>query len=211
MRRLRCDQGQAFPIYIMMVAGLLFVALAFFAVGQASATRNGAQGAADAAALAAAQEARSNLIPGFDLERLDPEGWEDLLDGNGFDLTGACGRAADLAASNDSTVVECLPPTLANEFTVEIETNYTVGNSVIPGTEDRHAAASATAVIEPRCDLLPRPVPGNDQPPGDDESGEERTPVEFRCDGGETVEFDPLDPISWTDLGKFLFSVRLAD
>ncbi|WP_194292244.1 pilus assembly protein TadG-related protein [Streptomyces jumonjinensis] len=37
-----------------MVAGLLFLALAFFAVGQAGASRNGTQSGADAAALAAA-------------------------------------------------------------------------------------------------------------------------------------------------------------
>lgn len=59
----RGDAGQAFPIYVVMVAGLLFLAFAFFAVGKASATRNEAQGAADAAALAAAQDARDTLGP----------------------------------------------------------------------------------------------------------------------------------------------------
>lgn len=63
--RHRSDQGQAFPIYIAMVAGLLFLAFAFFAVGKASVTRNGAQGAADAAALAAAQQARDEIGPAF--------------------------------------------------------------------------------------------------------------------------------------------------
>ncbi|MEK8172388.1 hypothetical protein NKH77_33525 [Streptomyces sp. M19] len=38
-RRRAQDAGQAFPIYITAVAGLLFLALAFFAVGQAGATR----------------------------------------------------------------------------------------------------------------------------------------------------------------------------
>ncbi|MEV6655268.1 pilus assembly protein TadG-related protein [Streptomyces sp. NPDC051219] len=209
--RFRGDQGQAFPIYIMMVAGLLFLALAFFAVGQASATRNGAQGAADAAALAAAQEARNNLLPGFDLELLDPEGWQDLLHGGGFDLAGSCGRAADLAAANDSTITDCPPPTLTNEFTIEIESNYTVGNSVIPGTEVRRATALATAVIEPRCGLVTPAAPGNERPPGADEDGEEPVPVEFTCDGGEMVEFDPLHPTPWLDLGKLLFSVHLVD
>jgi hypothetical protein len=37
------DAGQAFPIYIVVVGGLLFLAFAYFAVGQAAANRNGAQ------------------------------------------------------------------------------------------------------------------------------------------------------------------------
>jgi hypothetical protein len=39
----RADAGQAFPIYITVVAGLLFLALAYLAVGQAAATRSEAQ------------------------------------------------------------------------------------------------------------------------------------------------------------------------
>ena len=60
-RRSPRDDGQAFPIYITVVGGLLFLAFAYFAVGQAAVNRNGAQTAADAAALAAAQEARDQL------------------------------------------------------------------------------------------------------------------------------------------------------
>lgn len=75
MRRdTRPDAGQAFPIYIMMVAGLLFLALAFFAVGKASALRNEAQGAADASALAAGQSAREQFEAPF-IEAL----WTDSL------------------------------------------------------------------------------------------------------------------------------------
>ncbi|MGV9241848.1 pilus assembly protein TadG-related protein, partial [Streptomyces nigra] len=54
----RGDTGQAFPIYITVAAGLLFLAFAYLAVGQAAANRNGAQTAADAAALAAALDTR---------------------------------------------------------------------------------------------------------------------------------------------------------
>src|SRR4051794_28092055 len=60
-RRKYHDAGQAFPIYITVVGGLLFLAFAYLAVGQAAATRNGAQTAADAAALAAAQDLRDKL------------------------------------------------------------------------------------------------------------------------------------------------------
>ena len=55
------DSGQAFPIYITVVGGLLCLALAYFAVGQAAVNRNGAQSAADAAALAAALNTRDEL------------------------------------------------------------------------------------------------------------------------------------------------------
>ena len=55
------DAGQAFPIYITVVGGLLFLALAYFAVGQATVNRGGAQTAADAASLAAAQYVRYHL------------------------------------------------------------------------------------------------------------------------------------------------------
>jgi len=41
-----------------VIAGLLFLAFAFFAVAQAGTVRNGGQSAADAAALAAAQDDR---------------------------------------------------------------------------------------------------------------------------------------------------------
>jgi hypothetical protein len=63
--RLAGDAGQAFPIYITAVAGLLFLALALFAVGQAGATRNGGQTAADAAALGAAEDFRAQLRKGL--------------------------------------------------------------------------------------------------------------------------------------------------
>ncbi|MFE7120718.1 pilus assembly protein TadG-related protein, partial [Streptomyces sp. NPDC057654] len=61
-RRALGDAGQAFPIYITAVVGILFLALAFFAVGQAGAKKNGAQTAADASALAAAQDYRDQLL-----------------------------------------------------------------------------------------------------------------------------------------------------
>ncbi len=64
-RRHRRDAGQTLPIYVVAIGGLLFLALAFFAVGQAAATRNGAQTAADAAALAAGQKYRDDLRKGF--------------------------------------------------------------------------------------------------------------------------------------------------
>ncbi|MEU7643426.1 hypothetical protein [Streptomyces huasconensis] len=83
-------------------------------------------------------------------------------------------------------------------FRAEIETTYTVGDSIIPGTESQHAKADATAVVKPRCDVAA-------------EAGSEKA-VEFECDGGEVFEIDPED-FELGDLpdASVLFSVHLAD
>ncbi|MEK8144688.1 pilus assembly protein TadG-related protein [Streptomyces sp. M10(2022)] len=76
-----------------MVVGLLFLAFAFFAVGQASATRNGAQGAADAAALAAAQDARDGMRLPFLAALESPETLDQFLREYRF-TWGPCNDAA---------------------------------------------------------------------------------------------------------------------
>lgn len=103
MARRTCDRGQAFPVYIVAVAGLLFVALAFVVVGMAGNIRSEAQGAADAAALAAAREARDEVFGGLDLADLKPSDWEKILRGKSFDSVGACGKASSFADLNDAT------------------------------------------------------------------------------------------------------------
>ncbi|WP_242534349.1 pilus assembly protein TadG-related protein [Streptomyces albidoflavus] len=85
---------------------MLFASLAFFAFAQAAVARNGAQSAADAAALAAGQEAREELIDGL-LQALESdEPWEDWIDG--LEPVGAQARPAaeSLAAANDADVEE---------------------------------------------------------------------------------------------------------
>ncbi|MGW0390283.1 pilus assembly protein TadG-related protein [Streptomyces sp. NPDC003042] len=208
------DQGQAFPIYIVMVACLLFAALAFFAVGQASVTRSNGQGAADAAALAAARDARDHLVPGLDLVTLTPEGWEEVLAGNRFDGERGCSRAQDFAALNDAAAT-CTRARL--QFRVAVVTTGTVGNSVIPGTGDVRGRAEATALIEPRCRLgaIPddsssaTPTPGAMPSPGAglDKPG----PVTIECDDSDDVSFDPSKPKPWDRLARSLFKVRLVD
>jgi Putative Flp pilus-assembly TadE/G-like len=190
-----------------VVASLLFLAFAFFAVGQAAATRNGAQGAADAAALAAAKDARGQLRTGFLNALGDPASWQGWLNGHGFLTGSACDAADRLADANDSNVLNCdreygLDP----GFTVKIETRYTVGKSVIPGTENKKATAEATAVIEPHCRFKP------DENADEDE---EDSSLEFRCDDGqswiidpEDEDFDPLEPGVLPSV-EDLFSVRL--
>jgi hypothetical protein len=142
------DAGQAFPIYITVVGGLLFLALAYFAVGQAAATRSEAQTAADAAALAAALETRDQLADQWLTNILEPGSWQDIFDGEA-PVSNACWRAHELAARNDASVT-CQPDGLLG-YTVVAETNGSVGDTIVPGTEDQKATESATAVIAARC------------------------------------------------------------
>lgn len=220
----RSDRGQAFPIYIVMVAGLLFLAFAFFAVGQASATRNGAQGAADAAALAAAQDARDDLEVPFLAALREPNGLSDFLENHRYFQAG-CGKAQQLASANrshlhsgDSLRLPCDwdEGFLRDRVTVSVETDYTVGSSVIPGTETRHATAHATAVIEFRCSTkledAPSADPGSDDGGGEDgEGGQPDLPIPTLDCGGQDLEIDPVHPELWTDLAKTLFAVHLID
>lgn len=193
------DRGQVLPFYAAMMALLLFAALAFVVVGMAGATRSDAQGAADAAALAAAQEVRDNAFRGRNLLTLTPEEWEEIIRGRRFDTEGACSKATAFAGTNDATA-ECdfdVP-----EFTVSVTTNGTVGDSVIPGTENVQGQATATAVIEPRCTLHPAPTP---PPP---EGG---GPVDIQCRDGSVITVNPSDPGSLYKLARKLFVVRLTD
>ncbi|MEU0966922.1 pilus assembly protein TadG-related protein [Streptomyces sp. NPDC005917] len=186
------DSGQAFPIYITVVGGLLFLAFAYLAVGQAAVNRNGAQTAADAAALAAAMNTRDELTHQWVRDILDPTKWQDILDGD-VTVADSCWRAAQLASQNDATA-QCTPkPPLG--YTVDAETNKTVGDSVVPGTEKLKSTARATAVIEPLCTFTL--------------SGEAGVLPELTCrDRNWTLSPDDL-----TDLPgpEDLFDVHLAD
>ncbi|MHC3468067.1 pilus assembly protein TadG-related protein [Streptomyces sp. 7R007] len=189
------DAGQAFPIYITVVAGLLFLAFAYFAVGQAAANRNGSQTAADAAALAAAQETRDQLAGDWLDAVLDPTKWQDIFDGVGAGNT--CWRAYELAAANDARVTGCNGP-VDMRYTVDVQTNKSVGESTVPGTENIRSDAHAVAVIEPLCTF---------QLPGED-AGHDTLP-QLTC---KDRNWD-LDPNDLTDLPepKDLFDVHLAD
>lgn len=182
---------------------LLFAALAVFVFAQAASARNGAQSAADAAALAAAQAARDEML--LDLGDAIDAGddwldWLDLPPGTNVPPGEAGAAAQELAAANDATVVE--GPQLVQVggypgFDVGIRTNYTVGESILPGTETMRAEADATAVIKPRCDVA-----------GDAEPDQ---PVTLECDG-QPVVIDPedFDPDDLPD-ASVMFSVHLAE
>ncbi|MEW2162551.1 pilus assembly protein TadG-related protein [Streptomyces sp. NPDC007084] len=199
-RPLRGDRGQTLPLYIWLTGILLFAAFAFFAFAQAASARNGAQSAADAAALAAAQEARDELMDGLTAAVGTDDQWLDWLAGDRFDGAGASAAAGRLAAENDSTLRGGAQRTVVNGFPgyqVAIETRYTVGRSIIPGTENRHAKAQATAVIEPRCTFA--------------DDADPTKLVQLDCDG-DLVDIDPEDFDS-DDLpdASVLFSVHLAE
>ncbi|MFD8523047.1 pilus assembly protein TadG-related protein [Streptomyces capillispiralis] len=199
MRSRRCsDAGQAFPIYITVVGGLLFLAFAYFAVGQAAANRNDARTAADAAALAAAQHKRDQLAGAWAQNVLDPSQWQDIFDGKAEGLGLSCWRADQLAAQNDATVLSCVSDGPL-DFTVEVRTNDSVGDSIVPGTEQMKSQEKATAVIEPRCDFDPLT----------EEGGEDALPL-LTCDG-EEWELDPKDPDPLLPEPQDLFEVHLAD
>ncbi|MEU5717899.1 pilus assembly protein TadG-related protein [Streptomyces sp. NPDC020403] len=208
-RRTR-EAGQAFPIYITVVAGLLFLAFAYFAVGQASVKKNEAQTAADAAALAVALDARDAWRwPGV----FDPERWDDLLSGQDIG-SGSCSAGARLAEQNDAHQDTCGPddgPEAA--YVVEVTTNKTVGSSVIASTKTEKARATARAVIEPRCrieeDMRPAPGPSKEVDDGDTDEVEDQKSYKVVCDD-EDFSIDPKELDLLPDLAD-LFSVHLAD
>ncbi|WP_232381877.1 pilus assembly protein TadG-related protein [Streptomyces sp. CNZ748] len=198
----RADAGQAFPVYITVVGGLLFLAFAYLAVGQAAANRNGAQTAADAAALAAAQERRDQLSGAWVRHLLEPEMWQEIFDGMAEGLTPSCWRAEQLAANNDATVLSCSPDGLLG-YTVEVQTNRTVGDSIVPGTETKKSRATATAVIEPRCDF--------ELPAVEEDVDEDDVLPTLKCKGGVDWVLDPEKPKDLLPKPEDLFDVHLSD
>ncbi|MEU0394722.1 pilus assembly protein TadG-related protein [Streptomyces sp. NPDC006208] len=201
------DRGQATPLYITAVVGLLFLALVYLAFGQADITRNGTQTAADAAALAAAQDSRNRLDVADFLDDL-----EGLVEGDVSIPPGGCGQAERFAARNDATA-ECRELTDGRwGFTVLARSAESMGNSIIDGTENQHAEARATAVIEPRCTF--EPSPDETEPPADEgEEGEvedsEPSPGTIVCDS-QDWDIDPERLDLLPDMAD-LFTVRLAE
>ncbi|MEU2115548.1 pilus assembly protein TadG-related protein [Streptomyces sp. NPDC016459] len=205
---MRRDEGQAFPIYVAVVAGLLFLAFAYFAVGQAAFTRNSAQTAADAAALAAAQDAREQLRDGWLEVILTPDQWAGFLDGEAYVGLLACDSAADFASRNSAALAGpgCEPLSSGdNGFRVTVRTT---------GGESNPAMASAEAVIEPRCIFVEQeptsePSTSPPSPSPSDEPEEEPGPILGLSCGGEPWEIDPDD--ARLPSASELFTIRLSE
>lgn len=201
--RSRNDAGQAFPIYIVMVAGLLFLVFAFFAVGKASALRNGAQGAADAAALAAAQQTREDFEAPF-LASLPGDMLEQFLQ---VHVVTGCIAAQGLAAANQADVVShggCQPTRAGyrDRITVKVKGRKPVDSSVIPRTKKKYAKATATAIVEFRC-------PGWKALDFNDDGVKDL--YIFNCQGAGMVEIAPGSPPPWSEVSKILYDVHLVD
>ncbi|MGW2178892.1 pilus assembly protein TadG-related protein [Streptomyces sp. NPDC001732] len=198
--KLRGEAGQAFPIYVVMVAGLLFLAFAFFTVGKAAALRNGGQGAADAAALAAAQKSREQFEGPF-LASLPTSMLDAFLRGHA--VTG-CPAAHSLAAENDAKVTSCvaMPGGERDKIRVDIKTLKPVGASVVPGMKKKFANGHATAVIEWRCPSW-KSVDYTDDGIQD--------VYFFSCRGGEMLTISTESPPPWSQVSKILFDVHLVD
>ncbi|GAA1905180.1 pilus assembly protein TadG-related protein [Streptomyces sodiiphilus] len=177
-----------------MVSGLLLIAFLFFVFAQAAFTRSGAQSAADAAALAAAHEARDRLHERF-VEALEgEENLDEVLDARDFAVVTACSEAAPrLAGRNNADVISCTPVGERTGYTVGVETRYTVGRSVLPGTETQTAQAQATAVLEPLCEA----------------TTEEDDHIELSCEEGDWT-FAPDDEDARPE-PRDLFQVHLED
>lgn len=105
---MKSEAGQAAPLYITAVTGLLFLALVFFAFGEADVKRNGAQTAADATALAAAKDSRRLLK--FDLMAhvMDRGFYTEVFNTPYVGMDG-CVMARAFGAKNDATDVGCQP------------------------------------------------------------------------------------------------------
>ncbi|MET9678056.1 pilus assembly protein TadG-related protein [Streptomyces sp. NPDC006482] len=199
------DAGQAFPVYVAAIAGLLFLAFVYFAVGEAASTRNEAQTAADAAALAAAQDAREQLRVGWLAVVLDPGQWGAFLGGLEYDSGAACDQAAEFATRNGAALSgdRCVPLD-SGGFRVTVRTN---------GPESHPATASASAVIEPLCQFeeqepTSEPPPPTPTPPGEGEE-EEESPIEGLICDGVAWEIDPEEPTLPEAVD--LFTVRLSE
>ncbi|WP_078910294.1 pilus assembly protein TadG-related protein [Streptomyces sp. NRRL S-87] len=190
-RCFRSDRGQAFPMYAWMMGGLLFAVIAFFAIGQAGARRNETQGAADAAALAAAQAARDELASGWDLSLLQRDDWERLLEGGAFNTANSCAAAETFAKANGASLTSC---GVGAVFAVRVRASEGIGN---PKVTDVRATAGASAEIKPRCEIATWDDP--------------QKPFDITCKGRRLISLDPshLDP--WRTLARTLFDVRLVD
>ncbi|WP_165987855.1 hypothetical protein [Streptomyces sp. YIM 98790] len=209
------DDGAAFALYIWMVSGLLLVALTFFVFAQAAVTRSAGQSAADAAALAAVREARDGLYDDFlgMLDGDDLDDLQDILDGRDFASDRACQAAAAMAARNKANLVDCDPVTARQGYRVVVETQETVGESVIPGTETQTATAEATAVLGGLCAGGRQDGGGTEggetEGTGEDDGPAEEAPVRLACDDRDW-EFDLQDEAA-LPAARDLFRIYLED
>ncbi|MFB7588123.1 hypothetical protein [Streptomyces sp. NPDC056169] len=134
----------------------------------------------------------------------DPGQWGGFVDGLDYDSDVACDQAAEFASLNGAALSgDACEPLDSGGFHVTVRTN---------GTESHPATASASAVIEPRCEFEGQeppsePPPSTPTPPGEGEEEEESPIVGLVCDG-VAWEIDPEKPTLPEAVD--LFTVRLS-
>ncbi|MEV5656956.1 pilus assembly protein TadG-related protein [Streptomyces sp. NPDC052291] len=224
MLGIRSETGQAAPLYITAVVGLLFFALVFFAFGEAGVQRNGAQSAADASALAAAKESRGLLEADLKTHLADPDFIASVFSPSFLGSPeNSCWKASAFGALNKASAVRCRPLTDGRwGYEVSLKSDKGMSTNIVPGTEGKKAEAQAVAVVEPRCSFAPEPedtpepesTPDPGSSPETDEDSDPETPAapvgKVRCDGGKEWTVDPEDPTLMPDVAD-LFSVHLAE
>ncbi|MGQ4357347.1 pilus assembly protein TadG-related protein [Streptomyces drozdowiczii] len=213
---MKAEAGQAAPLYIAAVAGLLFVGLVLFAFGEADVQRNGAQSAADAAALAAAKESRSLVESQLRAHLTDPDYFRTVFSASFLgEPDNSCWKASVFAARNKAGAVRCRQ--LADGrwgYEVRLESDKGLSTDIVPGTEGKKAEATAVAVVEPRCTFVvaasPSPSPDPSAEPDASPDPADASIGEMSCDGGQDWTVDPEGAALMPDAAA-LFSVRLAE
>ncbi|MER5274737.1 pilus assembly protein TadG-related protein [Streptomyces sp. NPDC002809] len=157
---MKSEAGQAAPLYITAVTGLLFLALVFFAFGEADVKRNGAQTAADATALAAAKDSRKFLKLDLMAHVMDRSFYAEVFNSPYVGMDG-CAMARTFGARNDATDIDCQPVSgMRWGFEVELKSRKKMSANLVPGTEGKQAEAEAVAVLDNRgCTFVPNPIP----------------------------------------------------
>ncbi|MFJ2089653.1 pilus assembly protein TadG-related protein [Streptomyces sp. NPDC087901] len=157
---MKSEEGQAAPLYITAVTGLLFLALVFFAFGEADVKRNGAQTAADATALAAAKDSRKLLKLDLMAHVMDRGFYTEVFNAPYVGMDG-CAMASSFGARNGATEVDCRPVSgMRWGYEVELKSRKKMSANLVPGTEGRRAEAEAVAVLDNRgCTFVPNPIP----------------------------------------------------
>ncbi|WP_340558413.1 hypothetical protein [Streptomyces sp. GSL17-111] len=182
------------------MAGLLFLALAYFAVGQSAASRSETQGSADAAALAVAYDVRQQFAARL-LESTDYSELEEVLLGRSVLVDDPCRQAEYFAGENNAEALSC---SFLSSDSIRVEVRVraleSVGETAVPGTSGVYATAAAKAVVEPLC------VPSSDF---DGSNGEDEERLELICEEGE-FSVEPGEDVSLPDL-DLLFSIRLIE
>src|SRR5438094_520230 len=151
----RKEEGQVLPVLLLLVVALVAVGVALLPVGQAADMRAHAQTAADAAALAGAQDLAGAAKASLASSRVAPDQVAPGLVGSST-LSGAdpCGAADSYARRNATSLIDC--KVLGRDVLVAVKTDETLNSrrsqeqararfSVVLPPASRAALSSLTA------------------------------------------------------------------